>query len=113
MLYRLQVEVHLEHMNKLADGIPRPEDEVVDVDLDLYLREVEAYDALMKPPEKGTSALEWLERLRLQVSAQRRYVAKLTILSALFQFRVRNFCVLEPRGSTESCAAVLSSLRGS
>ena len=56
------VESHLERMNKLADGIPRPEDAVQEVSLDLFLREVEAYDSIQAPPEEDTTYEAWVRK---------------------------------------------------
>lgn len=58
------VEAHLDRMNKLADGIPRPEDGAKwkTMNLDLYLREVEAYDSLVVQLEAPTTTEEWLKK---------------------------------------------------
>ena len=56
------VEAHLERMNRLGDGIPRPQDEIHTVNLDMYLREVEVYDALVAPPEEDVSLEVYMRR---------------------------------------------------
>jgi hypothetical protein len=58
------VEAHLEHMNKLADGIARPQENPHEVNLQMYLSEVEAYDALRGPVTKDISYDLWLRMQR-------------------------------------------------
>jgi hypothetical protein len=61
-----KISDHLEHMNKLAAGIPRPEDQPEAVDLDLFLREIEAYQTLSAPPKAEMSVQEWVAQKREQ-----------------------------------------------
>jgi hypothetical protein len=68
------VEAHLEHMNKLADGLPRPQDSHHEVNLEMYLSEVEAYDRLAAPAEEDITYDQWLIKQRERKSYRRYHI---------------------------------------